>query len=124
MGPSHLEKDLQGAMRNAHAPPKEEKERHHQLDEVVEERLKLVKPPWGLVQVIGKRVGNRLSLKEKQSMHQLRKTLPQLHLWVCFAHGVSLILPGGIYNHFPTANLLGWCRRPSIKHVSVEKIGR
>lgn len=49
-------------MEDAQPPSKEDEERHHELQEVVAERLKAVGPPRGLVQEIGRGVGHRLRL--------------------------------------------------------------
>lgn len=66
-GEPHLEKDLQDAMHDAHPPSQEDEEGHHQLDEVVEERLELMEPPRRAVHEIGDGVGHRLGLKDEHT---------------------------------------------------------
>lgn len=61
---THLEQDLQGTVQDAHPPPEEEEEGHHELQEVVAERLEAVDPPRGAVQEVGCGVGHRLCLWE------------------------------------------------------------
>lgn len=44
-GCTHLKEDLQHSMEEAQAAPKEHKERHQQLQDVVAECLEAVEPP-------------------------------------------------------------------------------
>lgn len=109
-GAPHLEKDLQDTMHDAHPPSQEDEEGHHQLDEVVEERLELMEPPRRAVHEIGDGVGHRLGLKDEHT-RSVPSCSPSLgQPWHCAApfppSPHSLAEPSPASEHFIYRKLL------------------
>lgn len=50
-------------MQDAHPSAQEQEEGHHQLDEVVDQGLEAVEPPWRAVHEVRDGVGHRLRLE-------------------------------------------------------------
>lgn len=79
-GSAHLKEGLQSPVQDAHAPPQEEEEGDHELQEVVAECLQAVEPPGQVMQEVGHRVRHWLCLQDKGTVDEMKALPPSPQL--------------------------------------------